>query len=142
MRLGVTMQAVQDVLYDAFGQRQVSTIFAQANQYRVVLEADPSWQADPDSLDPVRVPGTGGAQVPLIDHRAASSRPPAPLAITHQAQFPSVTLSFNLADGASLGDAVDAVPRPSARSACRRPSSAAIPATPPSSSSRWPASPG
>ncbi len=65
MRLGVSMQAVQDVLYDAFGQRQISTIFGQANQYRVVLEADPSWQADPNSLEMLRVPGANGAQVPL-----------------------------------------------------------------------------
>ena len=57
MRLGVSMQAVEDTLYDAFGQRQISTIFGQANQYRVILEADPSWQADPDSLRLLRVAG-------------------------------------------------------------------------------------
>jgi multidrug efflux pump len=108
MRLGVSMQAVQDTLYDAFGQRQISTIFAQANQYRVVLEADPSWQADPGSLARLRVPGSGGAQVPLTAF-ASIERTTAPLAVTRQAQFPSVTLSFNLADGASLGEAVDAV---------------------------------
>ena len=80
MRLGVTMQAVQDTLYDAFGQRQVSTIFSQANQYRVVLEADPDWQADPHSLDRAAAcPGTAAArQVPLsavaTHHRARSRR--------------------------------------------------------------------
>ena len=62
MRLGVSMQAVQDVLYDAFGQRQISTIFGQANQYRVVLEADPAWQADPNSLLQLRVPGAPTAR--------------------------------------------------------------------------------
>ena len=108
MRLGVTMQEVQDTLYDAFGQRQVSTIFSQANQYRVVLEANPNWQADPLSLDRLRIPGLNGAQVPL-SAIAKIERTLAPLAITHQAQFPSVTISFNLAPGASLSHAVAAV---------------------------------
>ncbi len=107
MRLGVSMQNVQDILNDSFGQRQISTIFAQSNQYRVVLEAEPSWQADPASLANLRVPGSGG-QVPLtaiatIEHITA------PLAVTREQQFPSVTISFNLAPGASLGQAVDAV---------------------------------
>ncbi len=65
MRLGVTMQAIEDTLYDAFGQRQVSTIFAQANQYRVILESDQNWQGDPSTLRLLRVPGTNDAQVPL-----------------------------------------------------------------------------
>ncbi len=134
MRLGVSMQAVQDTLYDAFGQRQISTIFSQANQYRVILEADPAWQADPSSLLRLHVPaagvsaGAGAAatssnassggsglpatagtpQVPL-SAIAAITRETAPLAITHQAQFPSVTISFNLAPGASLSHAVEAV---------------------------------
>ncbi len=112
MRLGVTMQVVQDVLYDAFGQRQISTIFAQANQYRVVLEADPSWQRDAVSLLSLRVPGTVtngiAAQVPLtaIAHLEHGT---APLVVTHDAQFPAVTLGFDLAPGVSLGEAVDAV---------------------------------
>ncbi len=106
--LGVSMQNVQDVLYDSFGQRQISTIFSQANQYRVVLEADPAWQADPGSLLRLRVPGAGGAQVPL-SAIATLERITAPLVVTHQAQFPSVTLSFNLTPGSSLGDAVDAI---------------------------------
>ena len=108
MRLGVTMQSVQDVLYDSFGQRQISTIFSQANQYRVVLEADPDWLADPGVLDKLRVPGAGGAQVPLAAI-ASIQRVTAPLSVTHEAQFPSVTISFNLAPGAALGDAVAAV---------------------------------
>ncbi len=108
MRLGVTMQEVQDTLYDAFGQRQISTIFSQANQYRVVLEADPDWQADPHSLDRLRVPGLNGSQVPL-SAIAAITRGTAPLAVTHQSQFPSTTISFNLAPGSSLSHAVAAV---------------------------------
>jgi len=108
MRLGVSMQAVQDTLYDAFGQRQISTIFSQSNQYRVVLEADPDWQADPHSLDRLRVPGLAGAQVPL-SAIATITRGTAPLAVTHQSQFPSITISFNLAPGSSLSHAVAAV---------------------------------
>jgi multidrug efflux pump len=107
-RLGVTMQAVQDVLYDSFGQRQVSTIFAQSSQYRVVLEADAAWRTDPGSLALLRVPGTGGAQVPLMAV-ATVRRTTAPLVIAHEAQFPAVTVSFNPAPGASLGAAVAAV---------------------------------
>jgi multidrug efflux pump len=108
MRLGVSMQAVEDTLYDSFGQRQISTIFGQANQYRVVLESDPTWQADPDSLKLLRVPGANDVQVPL-SAIATFRRGVAPLVITHQAQFPSATLSFDLAAGYSLGDAVTAV---------------------------------
>ncbi len=124
-RLGVSMQTIQDVLYDSFGQRQISTIFSQANQYRVVLEAEPSWQADPSSLLRLRVPGvlsaqgqstTSGATVSgaaqsLIPLSAVANitRTVGPLAITHEQQFPSVTLSFDLGAGSSLGDAVAAV---------------------------------
>ncbi|MBV9784792.1 MAG: efflux RND transporter permease subunit, partial [Acidisphaera sp.] len=108
MRLGVTMQSIQDTLYDAFGQRQISTIFSQSNQYRVVLEANPGWQADPASLLRLRVPGQGDAQVPLTAFAKIISTT-APLVIEHQAQFPAVTLSFNLGPDASLGDAVQAV---------------------------------
>jgi hydrophobe/amphiphile efflux-1 (HAE1) family protein len=108
MRLGVSMQAIQDTLYDAFGQRQISTIFAQANQYRVVLEADPQWQADPNSLRLLRIPGLNDVQVPL-SAIARVDRVTAPLVITHQAQFPAVTLSFDLAPGYSLGHAIEAV---------------------------------
>ncbi|HSU06397.1 MAG TPA: efflux RND transporter permease subunit, partial [Acetobacteraceae bacterium] len=108
MRFGVTMQAIQDTLYDAFGQRQVSTIFGQANQYRVILESDHNWQGDPDTLRLLRVPGTNDAQVPLATI-ATIRRTTAPLVVTHEQQFPSATISFDLAPGYSLGDAVQAV---------------------------------
>ncbi|HML13227.1 MAG TPA: multidrug efflux RND transporter permease subunit [Xanthobacteraceae bacterium] len=107
-RLGVSMQVVSDTLNDAFAQRQISTIYAQANQYRVILEAMPQYQRDPTALSKLFVPSTNGSQVPLsaftrFDNTAA------PLAISHQAQFPAVTVSFNLAPGRSLSDAVAAV---------------------------------
>src|SRR5262245_28120459 len=107
-RLGISMQAVNDALNDAFGQRQISTIYAQANQYRVVLEAMPQYQSDPNALARLYVPGTAGAQVPL-SAVAKIERRTAPLAIFHQDQFPSVTISFNLAPGASLSDAVSVI---------------------------------
>jgi multidrug efflux pump len=113
MRLGVPMQAVEDTLYDSFGQRQVSTIFGQANQYRVILEADPAWQQNPDFLKLLRVPATNGTtdtQVPLSSI-ARIEKGIAPLVVTHQEQFPAVTLSFDLAPGYSLGHAVDSVAR-------------------------------
>jgi multidrug efflux pump len=107
-RLGVTMQEVNDTLNSAFGQRQVSTIYAQANQYRVILEAMPQYQQDPSSLGKLYLNGTNGAQVPL-NAIATFQRVTAPLLIAHQEQFPSVTISFNLAPDASLSDAVAAV---------------------------------
>jgi multidrug efflux pump len=107
-RLGISMQAVNDALNDAFGQRQISTIYAQSNQYRVVLEALPRYQSDPAALTRIYVPGPGGVQVPLSSV-ARIERVTAPLAIQHQEQFPAVTLSFNLARGASLGDAVGVI---------------------------------
>jgi multidrug efflux pump len=107
-RLGVSMQAVNDALNDAFGQRQISTIYAQANQYRVVLEAMGQYQSDPGALARVYVPSSTGAQVPL-SAVASIERRTAPLVIQHHDQFPAVTISFNLAPGASLSDAVDAI---------------------------------
>jgi multidrug efflux pump len=107
-RLGVSMQAINDALNDAFGQRQISTIYAQANQYRVVLEAMPQYQNDPAALARLYVPGSNGAQVPL-SAVAKVERRTAPLAVFHQDQFPSVTISFNLAPGASLSDAVSVI---------------------------------
>jgi multidrug efflux pump len=117
-RLGVTMQAIDDTLYDAFGQRQISTIYGQANQYRVVLEIDPALAGDPAMIGKLRVPGssatvngvTSAAQVPLAE-LATIERVSGPLTVTRQDQFPAVTLSFNLAPGASLGEAVDAIAR-------------------------------
>jgi multidrug efflux pump len=106
-RLGITPQLIDDTLYDAFGQRQVSTMFTQLNQYRVVLAVKPDFQQGPDWLSTIYLRGTGGP-VPLsvIAH---TSETMGPLLITRQGQFPAVTVSFNLAPGASLGEAVKAV---------------------------------
>jgi multidrug efflux pump len=107
-QLGVSIQGVNDTLNDAFAQRQISTIYGQANQYRVVLEALPRYQRDPSILSKLYLPGLAGAQVPL-SAVATLTRTTAPLAISHQAQFPAVSLSFNLAPGQALGDAVQRV---------------------------------
>jgi multidrug efflux pump len=135
-RLGVSMQTVNDTLNNAFGQRQISTIYGQANQYRVILEAMPEYQRDPASLSKIYVPAAGNqastaanqqtsltsgnvpaslgtntanaTQVPLSAF-ARFERISAPLAIAHQEQFPSVTISFNLAKGAALSDAVESI---------------------------------
>lgn len=107
-RLGISMQAINDALNDAFGQRQISTIYGQANQYRVVLEAMAQYQNDPSALSRVYVPGPNGVQVPLSSV-ARIERRVAPLAVYRQDQFPSVTVSFNLAHGAALSDAVAAI---------------------------------
>ena len=141
-RLGVSMQAIDDTLYDAFGQRQVSTMFTQLNQYHVVLEVDPQFRNDPDVLKNIYVPaqppgsapaaaatttggpgfqggltaiqsagsstGQAGSQVPLAAF-AHFETGPAPLALTHQGQFPATTISFNLTRGESLGAAVKAI---------------------------------
>src|SRR6202023_2194685 len=101
-QLGVNLQAVTDTLNDAFAQRQISTIYGQAKQYRVVLEALPMYQRDPSILSQLYLPGALDAQVPL-SAVATLTRTTAPLAISHQSQFPAVTLSFNLASGAALG---------------------------------------
>jgi multidrug efflux pump len=107
-RLGITPQNIDDTLDDAFGQRQVSTMFTQLNQYHVVLEVSNSFQQNPSSLDSIFVKSSNGTQVPLSTFTHFVSRP-ATLALNHQGQFPVVTLSFNLAPGKSIGDAVDAV---------------------------------
>jgi multidrug efflux pump len=137
-RLGVSMQSINDTLNDAFGQRQISTIYSQANQYRVILEADPRYQQDPAALSKLYVTGsntstgtaatvgntssgsvntntsatpntvTGSNQVPLSTF-ARFEHGSAPLALAHQEQFPSVTISFNLPRGSALSDAVAAV---------------------------------
>jgi multidrug efflux pump len=104
-RLGVTVQAVSDALNDAFGQRQVSTIYAQANQYRVVLEAMSQFRSDPSRLNRLYIPSSNGSQVPLAAI-AKISYTTAPLAVSHQDQFPSETISFNLEPHAALSDAV------------------------------------
>jgi multidrug efflux pump len=107
-RFGIVPQAIDDTLYDAFGQRQVSTIYTQLNQYRVILEVAPRFQQDPESLKYLYVKSPAGAQVPLSAFVSVTPGT-APLAINHQGQFPSVTLSFNLAPGVALGHAVDAI---------------------------------
>jgi len=107
-RLGILPQAIDDTLYDAFGQRQVSTIFTQLNQYHVVLEVDTQFQQNPDSLKSIYVKSSSGAQVPLSSFSHFESSNTA-LAINHQGQFPVVTLSFNLAPGVSLGEATKAI---------------------------------
>jgi len=107
-RFGILPQAIDDTLYDAFGQRQVSTIFTQLNQYRVVLEVDPQFQTNPDALNSIYVRSQTGTQVPLMSFTKLQ-RTNVPLSINHLGQFPSVTLSFNLAPGASLGEATKVI---------------------------------
>jgi multidrug efflux pump len=107
-RLGIQAQAVDEALYSAFGQRQVSTIFTQLNQYHVVLEVEPRFQENPDALGSLYTRSSTGAQVPVSAFtRFAPSN--TSLAVSHQSQFPAVTLSFNLAPGVALGDAVTAI---------------------------------
>jgi multidrug efflux pump len=107
-RLGILPAAIDNTLYDAFGQRQVSTIFTQLNQYHVVLEVDPKLQQNPDALKSIYVKSSNGTQVPLSAFTHFEQKTTA-LAVNHQGQFPVVTLSFNLAPYASIGNAVDAV---------------------------------
>jgi len=107
-RLGITPQLIVDTLYDAFGQRQVSTMFTQLNQYRVVLEVMPEFQSGPQALQFLDIRSLAGGQVPLNVFTQVSETT-TPLAISRQGQFPAVTLSFNLASGKSLGDAVTAI---------------------------------
>jgi multidrug efflux pump len=104
-RLGITPQLIDDTLYDAFGQRQVSTMFTQLNQYRVILEVKPEFQQGPSALQHIYVGTPTGVQAPLSAFTQVAEGS-GPLAINHQGQFPAVTVSFNLAPGASLGDAV------------------------------------
>jgi len=107
-RLGVSIAAIDNTLYNAFGQRQVSTLFTQSNQYRVVLEVQPEFRNSVAALSDLRVPSSNGAQVPLSAVATVSERF-APLVVNHLAQFPSATISFNLAPGAFLSDAVKAI---------------------------------
>jgi multidrug efflux pump len=107
-RFGITPQMVDDTLYDAFGQRLVSTMFTQLNQYHVVLEVDPKFQQNPNSLKDIYVRAPSGTQIPLTSFTQVETVT-TPLAVNHQGQFPAVTLSFNLAPGISLGNAVKAI---------------------------------
>ncbi len=125
-RLGVTVAAIDTALYNAFGQRLISTIYTQSSQYRVVLEAGPEFRTGPRALEGLYVPGsttttnangtssTTTVQVPLSSVAEFTERPTA-LAINHVAQFPAATISFNLPPGVALGDAVDAIKAAQAR---------------------------
>ena len=134
-QFGVSLQSIADILNDAFAQRQISTIYGQSNQYRVVLEVDPKYKTDPSSLKSLRFPGSNASQILTSTNTLATSsgtsavltapgsnnvqvpletiaridRETAPLAISHQEQFPSFTISFDLAQGQSLDQAVDAI---------------------------------
>jgi multidrug efflux pump len=107
-RLGILPGQIDNTLYDAFGQRQVSTIFTQLNQYHVVLQVQPDFQLTPDALKNIYVKSNSGVEVPLSAFTHLETRN-STLAINHQGQFPVVTLSFNLAPGKSLGDATAAI---------------------------------
>ncbi len=107
-RLGLTPTGIDNALYDAFGQRQVSTLFTQLNQYHLIMEVQPEFQTNPDHLSDIFLNSTSATPVPLsaVTH---TSRITAPLLISHMGQFPATTVSFNLAQGASLGAAVTAI---------------------------------
>ncbi|MGE0258099.1 MAG: efflux RND transporter permease subunit, partial [Alphaproteobacteria bacterium] len=107
-RLGISLSLVDETLYSAFGERQVATIYTSTNQYKVILGLKSHFQNDPTALSKIYVPGRNGAQVPLSAIAHFKSRVE-PLLVSHQGQFPAVTLSFNLAPGTSIGQAVDKV---------------------------------
>jgi hydrophobe/amphiphile efflux-1 (HAE1) family protein len=107
-RLGLSANLIDQTLYDAFGQRQIATIYTATNQYKVVLEVAPQFRTDPAALSKIYVAGPTGAQVPLsaVAHYTSNVQP---LSVSHQGEFPAVTLSFNLAPGHALGQAVDSI---------------------------------
>ncbi|HEY2380088.1 MAG TPA: multidrug efflux RND transporter permease subunit [Terriglobia bacterium] len=107
-RLGISEQAIDNTLYDAFGQRPVSTMYTGLNQYHVIMEVDPKFSQNPDALKYIYVAASGGGQAPLSAF-AGYDRSTTPLSISHQGQFPSSTISFNLLPGYALGDAVGEV---------------------------------
>src|SRR5262249_1645030 len=109
-RLNVLPVDIDNTLYDAFGQRIVSTIFTQLNQYRVILEVEPSFQRDPAALSKIYIKSSTGQLVPL-GAIATMTPTPTPLVITHEGQLPAATISFNLRRGYFLSDAVDALGR-------------------------------
>ena len=108
-RFGISPQVIDDTLYDALGQRQVTQYFTQVNTYKLILEVLPELQGDLAVLDKLYVKSAAGVAVPLSTFVKVDTRPVAPLSISHQSQFPAVTLSFNLAQNVALGQAVDAV---------------------------------
>ena len=107
-RLGITPQMIDQTLYDAFGQRQIATLFTQSNQYHVVLEALPDFQLNPGKLQDIYVRSATGTAIPLSTFTRLESGT-APLAVNHQGQFPVVTISFNLSPASSLGEATEAI---------------------------------
>nr|WP_294514178.1 multidrug efflux RND transporter permease subunit [uncultured Rhodopila sp.] len=108
-RFGVQPQVIDDTVYDAFGQRQVTQYFSQVNSYHLILEVTPSAASDVETLNNLYVHSSSGQTVPLSAFATWSTAPVQPLSISHQSQFPAVTISFNLAQGAALGQAVDAI---------------------------------
>jgi HAE1 family hydrophobic/amphiphilic exporter-1 len=115
-QFGVTAEAARNALYSAFGTRQISTIYAPSNDYEVILEIDPAYQQDPSALSKLYIrasngPGGGGGQMVPLDSFTTIYQGVGPVTVNHQGQLPSVTISFNLADGVSLGEAVSAIGR-------------------------------
>ena len=119
-RFGIQPQQIDDTLYDAFGQREVTQYFTQLNSYFVILEVPPQLEGDLDTLRKLYVKSPSGQAVPLSTLVKIDTAPVAPLAVNHQSQFPAVTISFNLAPGAALGDAVDGDRQDPQRSSARR----------------------
>ncbi|HYM59265.1 MAG TPA: multidrug efflux RND transporter permease subunit [Thermoanaerobaculia bacterium] len=107
-RLGISSQMIDNTLYDAFGQRPVSTMYTQLNQYHVIMEVSPEFWQNPDGLRYIYIPAKNGTMVPLSAFTRFEKNT-APLTVNHQGQFPSVTISFNLPPGVALGTAVDAI---------------------------------
>ncbi|HEY8872750.1 MAG TPA: efflux RND transporter permease subunit [Stellaceae bacterium] len=107
-RLGLSASLIDETLYDAFGQRQIATMYTSTNQYKVILEVKPEFQNDPTALSKIYVSGPNGVQVPLSSFTHFTSKVE-PLLLSHQGQFPAVTLSFNLAPGTAIGQAVDKI---------------------------------
>ncbi len=107
-RMGISVSLIDETLYDAFGQRQIATMYTSTNQYKVILEVKPEFQDDPTALSKLYVSGPNGAQVPLSSFARFTSKVE-PLSVSHQGQFPAVTLSFNLAPGIAIGQAVDRI---------------------------------
>jgi hydrophobe/amphiphile efflux-1 (HAE1) family protein len=109
-RLGIPQSLIDQTLYDAFGQRQIANIYTSTSQYKVILEVQPQFQQDPNALTQIFLPGPGGTQVPLSTFAHFTTKAEA-LSVNHQGQFPAVTLSFNLAPGIAIGQAVDVIQR-------------------------------
>src|SRR5208283_818448 len=108
-RFGVQPQVIDDTIYDAFGQRQITQYFSQVNSYHLILEVMPGQASDVETLNNLYVHSNTGRSVPMSAFAKWSTAPVQPLSISHQSQFPAVTISFNLAQGAALGEAVEAI---------------------------------